>query len=122
MKKLKAIMLIDDDSIFMWFAKNLLEGMGIVERIECIHDAPTALDYFVSLSSSVEGMENDCPDIIFLDLGMPGVDGFKFLEKLQEIKGCQNIPKRIVALTTSMNEKDMQRALNFGISGYLGVK
>ena len=112
-------MLIDDDSIFMWFAKTLLERMEIVEQIECIYDAPTALDYFVRLSHSKESMEKDCPDIIFLDLSMPGVDGFKFLEMLQGIKGCQDVPKKIIALTTSMEQEDMQRALNFGISGYL---
>lgn len=119
MKKLQAIMLIDDDSIFMWSTKTLLERMEVVEQVECLHDALTALDYLAKLSSSEERMKKYCPDIIFLDLGMPDLDGFKFLEKLQEIKGCQDIPKRIVALTSSMNEEDMQRAINFGISGYL---
>lgn len=119
MKKLQAIMLIDDDSIFMWSTKTLLERMEVVEQVECLHDALTALDYLAKLSSSEERMKKYCPDIIFLDLGMPDLDGFKFLEKLQEIKGCQDIPKRIVTLTSSMNEEDMQRAINFGISGYL---
>ena len=118
MKKLRAILLIDDDSISLWFTKTLLERTEIVDHVECLNDALTALDYLAKLSSSEERMEKDCPDIIFLDLNMPGVDGFKFLEKLQEIKGCQDVPKRIVALTTSMNEDDMQKALNFGISGY----
>ena len=119
MKKLRAILLIDDDYISVWFTKTLLERIEIVERVECLHDAPTALDYLTKLSLSEERMQKYCPDIIFLDLGMPGVDGFKFLEKLQEIKGCQDVPKRVVALTSSMNEEDMNKALTFGISGYL---
>ena len=119
MKKLRAILLIDDDSIFMWFTKTLLERIEVVEQVECLHNAPTALDYLAKLSSSEERMKKYCPDIIFLDLNMPVVDGFNFLEKLQEIKGCQDVPKRVIALTSSMNEEDMQRALNFGISGYL---
>ena len=119
MKKLRAILLIDDDSIFMWFTKTLLERLEVVEQVECLQNAQTALDYLAKLSSYGERMKKDCPDIIFLDLSMPGVDGFKFLEKLQEIKDCRDVPKRIVALTSSMNEEDMQKALNFGISGYL---
>lgn len=119
MKKLRAVLLIDDDSIFMWFTKTLLEKIEVVEQVECLNDVPTALDYLSKLSPSEERMKKHYPDIIFLDLNMPAVDGFKFIEKLQEIQGCQDILKRIVVLTSSMNEEDMQRALNFGISAYL---
>lgn len=120
MKKLKAILLIDDDSIFAWLTKSLLEEMGAAERIECFSDAPTALDYLQKLATTKERLEKYCPDLILLDISMPGMSGFDFLDNLQQLESSPFVYKRIVALSTSMFPEHAQRILGYGIHGFLG--
>lgn len=112
-------MLIDDDSIFVWLTKNLLEAMQIVERVECFTNPEHALDYLTKLSSSKESMDKYCPELIFLDINMPGIDGFEFLGKLKEMPGCQDVAPRIVMLSSSMLHLDMLRAISYGVHSYL---
>lgn len=118
MKKLKAILLIDDDSIFAWLTITLLEDMQVVERIDHFNDPEIALDYLTKLASSKERMEEHCPDIIFLDIKMPVLNGFDILERLQQIEGCQDVKKRIIVLSSSVLEADMYKALSYHVHSY----
>lgn len=119
MKRLKAVLLIDDDYISSWLNKHILEELQAVEQIECITDPISALVYLAKATSTQDNIEQHCPDIIFLDLDMPGIMGFDFLDRLQQIEGCQDLPMRTVLLTSSMDEADMSRAAGYNIHAYL---
>lgn len=119
MKKLKAILLVDDDYVCSWLNKSLIEELQVVEIIECIYDGKAALEYLTKVTATKEHMMQSCPDIIFLDIKMPDIDGFDFLDRLNEIESCKDLPRRIVVLSSSMHPVDMSRAANYDIHSYL---
>ncbi|MBE7640594.1 response regulator [Salegentibacter sp. BLCTC] len=99
------ICLIDDDKFYQFFAKRMLEGMpGRVKEVLQFYDAISALDY---LRENIND-EDKIPDIIFLDLNMPGLNGWDFLEELKNI----NFQKKSVIhiCSSSVSTEDIVKA------------
>lgn len=100
-------------------------------RVLVIEDNPdtremleTALDlsgYVVtSAGSGEEGLEREQqehPDIILADIGLPGMDGYEFLERTRDLPGMADVPA--LALTGFGQESDIQRAHEAGFAGHL---
>lgn len=114
MKKLRRILLVDDDEVTCYLNKVLLEGMEIAEQIECVHDGIEGLKYIQQHCSQTAVEQEASPDLIFLDINMPVMDGLEFLEALGELDNVDRSRLYIVMLTTSVNIKDIQRAASFG--------
>lgn len=121
MKKLNSILLIDDDPICSWLNKALLEDLQAAASIECMSDGQSALDYLYELcvEQAPNQSKEPLPDLILLDLNMPGLDGFEFLEKLQTMNYGKQFIERIVILTTSLHQRDVERAGQFKVTDYL---
>ncbi|WP_289024163.1 response regulator [uncultured Salegentibacter sp.] len=99
------ICLIDDDKFYQFFTKRMLEGMpGRVKEVLQFYDAISALDY---LRENIND-EDKIPDIIFLDLNMPGLNGWDFLEELKNI----NFQKKSVIhiCSSSVSTEDIVKA------------
>ncbi|MEM9820305.1 MAG: response regulator [Bacteroidota bacterium] len=104
-KKLNSILLIDDDEATNYIHRIIIQDHGCCENIIFKYDGEAALNY---LNSPTEkGFPN--PDIIFLDINMPKLDGWGFLEEYQASSLGQDA-KIIVMLTTSPNQLDKERA------------
>lgn len=121
MKKLKSILLIDDDPICSWLNKALLEDLQAAESIECMPDGQSALDYLhkLCIEPTPSHLKEPLPDLILLDLNMPGLDGFDFLEKLQTMNYGKQFVERVVILTTSLHERDVEKAGQFKVTDYM---
>ena len=120
MEKIKSILLIDDDAICCWFNKVLLEEMGIAQSVECISDGESALGYLQEACCRSNITEGTCPDLIFLDINMPGINGFEVLKRLKVMKGCDEFSfSKVVLLTTSMSSEDQEEARSYRVHGYL---
>ena len=120
MKKLKKVLLIDDDTISSWLNQTMLERTGLVEHVECIYEGQLAIEYLKQNCLNALMPAPSCPDLIFLDLDMPIVNGFDVLEALQGSENCAwLIPDRIIVLTTSINQKDLEMAKEFPILDFL---
>ncbi len=105
-KKLKCILLIDDDQITNSIHKMVIEDVGVSRNIEIAESADIALQLLDCPKV------NDCktPDVIFLDLNMPGMNGWDFLESYREKKkDCEN-KSIIIILTNSTNPYDKLKA------------
>lgn len=109
MSKFNCVLLIDDDEITNFINVNLLEDMHITDRIEIATNGKEALDF---LKNSVDC----CPELILLDINMPLLDGFEFLEhfKMLDLPGKDDT--KMIALTTSSNPKDIQKLQDFGVN------
>ena len=75
------------------------DGVAAVKGCEAIHDKEAK------------------PDLVLLDIQLPGMDGFGVLEKLRQMKGFERVP--IVMLTTSNRKEEIERAYREGAYGYV---
>jgi CheY-like chemotaxis protein len=103
--KYKKVMVIDDSETDLYIAEMVIEAARFAEKVICLESGKEALAYLKSLSNPEE-----LPDLIFLDINMPGMTGFEFLNEYRHLP--ENIRKKcvIMMLTTSLNEDDRLQA------------
>jgi CheY-like chemotaxis protein len=88
---------------------------GLAKEVHTALNGHQALDLLNGYFSGTASL----PDAILLDLTMPELDGFGFLEALKKLKvpGMENV--NIVVITSSINPKDMERVRTLGVTNYL---
>jgi CheY-like chemotaxis protein len=108
---LNKILLVDDDKAVNYLNRLILKDNEINCPVDEALNGQQALDY-------ISGTD-DCPDVILLDINMPGIDGFQFLDEFEKgVKCCDR--SRIFILTSSIRDEDRVAALsNKLVSGYL---
>lgn len=105
-RKLKEVMLIDDDRPTIVFSTIILEETACCASIRSFYNADQAIEFLRESNRKKERL----PEIIFLDLNMPRMDGWEFLDAFNRIDfSTENKPK-IYILTTSANPRDEYRA------------
>lgn len=110
-QKLNCVLLIDDDEPTNFMSSILLEEANCVEHIEIAESGRNALNYLANIRQpDCEKNSLPLPDLIFLDINMPAMDGWEFLDEYKALikEHCQKII--IIMLTTSMNPDDALRA------------
>ncbi len=109
------ISLIDDDPLYQFFIKKQLENSGIPNRLLQFHDGQEALEYFTSNQAYAENL----PDLILLDINMPYIDGWQFLDEIEKLELAKNNMK-IYVVSSSNSSSDQQKATTYNyLSGYL---
>ncbi len=98
------VLLVDDDQPTNYFHRIILEDSGKVRRIEECSSAEAAQTW---LSQSLQS-NAPLPDLIFLDINMPGMSGWDFLETWDALPWKDERPQ-VVMLTTSINPDDRDR-------------
>lgn len=124
MNGLGTILLIDDDTICSYLNQQLLEEVQVAERIVCLSSGQAALDYLKKANAFGGAYKSKqaaiLPDLIFLDISMPGMDGFDVLDCLMNAGGSRGFSaKRVIMLSTSMHPVDQKRASNYDVFDYL---
>jgi CheY-like chemotaxis protein len=99
------IFVVDDNQLNVELARHVLEAAG--------HAVRTA----ASGPEALAAIRRDPPDLILLDIGLPGMDGYMVLESLRNDPATVAIP--VVAVTAYAMAGDEQRALAAGFDGYL---
>jgi CheY-like chemotaxis protein len=106
MKTLHCIMLIDDNKLDNFFHKRVIAKYDdTIEVVEML-SATDALKYLTG------GNVTKYPDIIFLDINMPGMNGWEFLEEYKSLSDEMRKSMIVIMLTTSENPNEKTRALN----------
>ncbi len=121
MPQLNTILLVDDDPAINFYHSYILKEANVALKIEEAYNGKDALSYLRCVDKFVN-REPDCPspNLIFLDLNMPVMDGFDFLDAFEKWHCCQKGNIKICILTTSSHENDQRRAAAYScISEYL---
>lgn len=103
--KFKLLLFIDDDVATNFYHKIIVNSSGVCEKHIFFEKAKDALNYFNSIED-----DSQIPDVVFLDINMPRIDGWTFLNLFSEVKLERN-PK-IIMLTTSLSTIERERANN----------
>lgn len=112
-RRLNNILLVEDNKLTNILNTKFLKKIEVADHIHAVEDGKQAIDYLIktgNLGESSNGEHLDpVPDLILLDLNMPVMDGWEFLDEFKKIKKDLNDP-RVVVLTTSPDPNDEERA------------
>ncbi|WP_179335991.1 response regulator [Winogradskyella costae] len=110
------ICVIDDDDIYQFTIVKILKSIDLDEKISLFSDGEEALEFLIDNLDNNE----ELPDVIFLDINMPIMDGFQFMEEYARIKPKLNKKITIYMVSSSVDPVDMERAKNITeISDYI---
>jgi DNA-binding response OmpR family regulator len=110
---MKKALLVDDDPTINFINKIVLDRTGQFSDIKVVQNGKLGLEFFSNLNS-----QQQLPDIMFLDLNMPVMDGFTFLKCFAKLDFLGKERVRIVILSSSDSVEDKKIALAFGIKDY----
>ncbi|QDV72849.1 PAS domain-containing hybrid sensor histidine kinase/response regulator [Botrimarina mediterranea] len=100
------VLVVDDNVGATWMLSKLLAKLGDHE-IDVAHDGVSALARVLQ----------DCPHLAILDIGLPGLDGYRLAEQIREVPSCPGV--YLVALTGYGQPDDRRRALEAGFDEHL---
>lgn len=99
--------MIDDDEITNFVNRAVLENSGVSGKIEVAETVRQALDILGSCKDV-----DKTPELIFLDLNMPGMTGWDFIEEYKKQK-CEGRDNVIIILSASANPTDEERSKKY---------
>ncbi len=108
---LDLIMLVDDDDTTNFVNKRLLLKSGAAKEVLVKKNGAEALEYLQVANE--DGTEEKSPDLIFLDIKMPVMDGFSFLDEYHKHSFAENGRMLILMLTSSASFYDLERLKSY---------
>ncbi|MEZ4883532.1 MAG: response regulator [Chitinophagales bacterium] len=107
MKTINSVLLIEDNEITNFYNKHLFIKNGFVEDVKIATNGKKALEYLYSAENK--------PDLILLDLNMPVMNGFEFLDEYEKMDSEVREGIVICVLTTSLHEEDLEKAKKYEV-------
>jgi len=115
-QEFNCVLLIDDDGVTNFINHRLIKKLKITSSIHSAINGNEAIRFLLDYASK---NHNNGPELIFLDINMPVLDGFEFLEQFEKLnlKNKDNI--KIIVLTTSTHQKDINKIADHATIGYI---
>ena len=106
--KYKKVMVVDDNEVDRYIAEEMINSFPFAEEVVLKESAKSALEYLKQFIDDPDKL----PEMIFLDIRMPEIDGFGFLKEYEKL--AESIRKKciIMMLSSSLNKEDEQKALS----------
>ncbi len=102
--KYALVMLVDDNPMDNLVNSQLIAGSGFAKKTAAFESAKAMLEFLGSASAE------ELPQLIFLDIIMPGMDGFQFMDEFEKLGEAVTSRCKIVMLSSSDSFKDLNRA------------
>lgn len=111
-KKLVDVLILDDDDVSNFIYKKIIESSGIANEIVTFQKGRLALEYLIERINVKEGF----PDMIFIDINMPVMNGWDFLDEYKE-KVAPKVDKFVFIsmLSSSVYKEDIQKAQSYEV-------
>jgi CheY-like chemotaxis protein len=107
--------IIDDDQIYQLVMKRAIEQSGMIGSVLQFFDGEEAINYFKEKQQSTDAL----PGLILLDINMPYMDGWQFLDEFVKIPFKVDYQSTILIVTSSATSEDINRAKEYSVvSGY----
>jgi len=111
MNKIKTACIIDDDPIFIYGTKRLMAEVDFCETVLVFENGQDAIDGLNEITASGETL----PAVIFLDLNMPIMNGWEFLEDFVKIPNHNREKVIIYIISSSVDPRDLERIKNYEV-------
>ena len=108
-------LLVEDNEDDVFFMERAFQQAGVHNPLHVVKNGEEAIEYLSGQNQFSDRQEHPLPDLIFLDLKMPGVNGFEVLKWMRD----QPLNMPVAVLTSSPEEIDRQRAFELGAGCYL---
>lgn len=102
----KKVMVIDDNDMDLYVSRRIIEKSAFAEEVILMDSAKEAIAYFESNADNLENL----PSLIFLDINMPEMNGFQFLDAYGSLPETVKQNCIIMMLTTSVHNVDKEKA------------
>lgn len=107
-KTIDLVMLVDDNETDNFISKRIIEITKFANRVEVKNSGKSALDYLRDNQENID----DLPNLIFLDINMPIVDGFVFLYEFEKFNNLIKDKCKVIILSSSDNKRDIDKIVN----------
>lgn len=105
--------LVDDEQVFHWIAEKFIEKIGNGLRHTSFYNGAEALEY-------LKDPNNEIPSILFLDINMPIVNGWRFLDAFATIKDTLDKDTNIYIVSSSVDPEDHKKAKQYEyVNGFI---
>jgi CheY-like chemotaxis protein len=105
--KIITVLIVEDNKVNMLLLKTIIKNLSV----------PTAIFQVVNGQEAVEQFEKINPDIIFMDIQMPIMNGYEATEIIRNLKSGQKVP--IIAITAGTEKEEKEKCLNAGMNDYI---
>ncbi len=105
-------MLIDDNEIDNLINHKMIEAATIADVIYTHTGARSAIEFLRNIEK-LDIASSVLPDVIFLDIDMPLMDGFQFLDEFERLDSSTRQKCHVVMLTSSINPQDLSRSRKY---------
>jgi CheY-like chemotaxis protein len=107
---MKKFLLVDDEDIFNYLNSEVIQLVNKDYQPQAFCSGREALDY---LQKILQERDESLPDVILLDIRMPGMNGFEFLDELMKCDTCKLENTAVYVLSSSLDHRDMERAHSY---------
>ncbi|MCW3104958.1 MAG: response regulator [Bacteroidetes bacterium] len=112
--KNKSIMLIDDNDIDNFINEKLIKAYYFAENVYVHTSTKSALEFLKNIEVTLQEIPEDLiPSHLLLDINMPILDGFHFLDEFEKFAPELKKKIKIIMLTTSLNPMDIEKSKNY---------
>ncbi len=116
-EKLVHILLVEDNKMDIVLTLDAFREAHLSNEIHVVHNGEEALQYLFGENKFADRKTYPLPNLILLDLKMPGIDGFEVLKRVKNTREIKRIP--IIILTSSKEEGDLTMGYDLGANSYL---
>jgi CheY-like chemotaxis protein len=111
------ILIVEDSDIDYETTLRAFKNSNMANPVQRCEDGEEALDYLFQRNQYADASKSPRPDLILLDLNLPGTDGREVLEEIKKDPKLKTIP--VIVLTTSADDKDIQICYRAGANSYI---